>query len=371
MKLFIPIGSFFPAEIGGPSLSVYWLSRSLQQNGQSVQIVTTAMNTYGLVPVDQWINKEYGRVIYLSKLSYFFPIRFLFYILPSILRTDTILITSVFVKTNLLLIMCSTIFRKKVIISIRGELDEEALKNKYRFKKIYLHFYKRILPKSYTLHSTSPRETASIRQIFPCTDKLIELPNFIEVPLLVTTDQVYNYLLYLGRFHPIKAVDRILKALAGSEEFLNSNLKMMLAGDVTTDYGKAMQTLAIELGLGDKVMFIGEVKGLYKEELLANAKVTIIASHTENFCNVVLESLCQSTPVIASTGTPWSILNEAQVGFCIENSVDSITHAIDQVLQLDSESYLRMRKKAREFAIAEFDIKKGIKKWIEVLENIQ
>ena len=51
-------------------------------------------------------------------------------------------------------------------------------------------------------------------------------------------------------------------------------------------------------------------------------------SHNENFGNVVVESLSQGTPVIASTGTPWKILEKYHAGYWIKNNPENIAKKI-------------------------------------------
>ena len=41
MKILIPIGAFYPDQSGGPSNSLYWLSKALVSKGIEVEIVTS------------------------------------------------------------------------------------------------------------------------------------------------------------------------------------------------------------------------------------------------------------------------------------------------------------------------------------------
>jgi glycosyltransferase involved in cell wall biosynthesis len=89
-------------------------------------------------------------------------------------------------------------------------------------------------------------------------------------------------------------------------------------------------------------------------------------SHTENFGIVVLESLAQGTPVIASRGTPWKCLEDEKIGFWVENTPESLRQKIDEILQMTSAEYDQMRKRSRTFVIREFDIERNIDKWLEL-----
>ena len=119
------------------------------------------------------------------------------------------------------------------------------------------------------------------------------------------------YLLFMGRMHPIKGIDRLLEALSASTLFRGSEYSLLIAGpDSDKMYARTLSELVQVLGLSAKVSFIGVVQGKEKEQLYADARVLILPSHAENFGNVVIESLAQGTPVVASTNTPWQVLEE-------------------------------------------------------------
>ena len=127
-----------------------------------------------------------------------------------------------------------------------------------------------------------------------------------------------------------------------------------------------MEALIAEHKLNGKVHFIGNVFGKEKMQLYANARFSCLLSHSENFGNVVVEALSQGTPVIASRGTPWQVLNEQNAGFWIENSADSIAACIDEVLSLSDETYTAMRAHARQLANS-FDVTLNVGNWVDVI----
>lgn len=127
----------------------------------------------------------------------------------------------------------------------------------------------------------------------------------------------------------------------------------------------------LRLSLENKIEFVGELFGEDKEAIYANAFCTIVPSHTENFCNVVIESLSQNTPVIASKGTPWAILNEMKIGYWVDNSSDSLAKTIDSFLLLNVDDYNLMRISSRKFIELNYDICKGVYIWNRVLSEFK
>jgi glycosyltransferase involved in cell wall biosynthesis len=179
-----------------------------------------------------------------------------------------------------------------------------------------------------------------------------------------------DYLLYIGRFHAKKAIENLIFAVSNSHIFKSSRFHLLLAGDCNNEYGDKIKEIVNKLNLQQKVKFIGEVKKMEKEKLYANAYVTILPSHTENFGNIVVESLSQSTPVIASTGTPWNQLKEFGIGSWVSNEPEIIKMAIEEIIELDTFNYEEMRNRCRPFVESNYNIKNGVNKWIEYFQSL-
>lgn len=122
------------------------------------------------------------------------------------------------------------------------------------------------------------------------------------------------------------------------------------------------------LGLSDKVEFLGLVTGDEKNRLYAGAKCLLLMSKSENFGNVIVESLAQGTPVIASWGTPWKLLEEKRIGWWIEAKAEHVTEEVEKLLSIGDADYREMRERAYDYS-REFDIYTNINQWVKVLQN--
>jgi len=179
-------------------------------------------------------------------------------------------------------------------------------------------------------------------------------------------------LLYLGRIAPIKALDKLLLGLAKSDSFIQSNFILLIAGGVENQFGDYYEKIQLIIQnkelLKNKIIFLGNVEGAEKYKLYANAFFTLLVSDSENFGNVVVESLSQGTPVIASKGTPWQKLEDKKAGFWINNNVEDIANCIDEVLKIENKEYQQIRNNAYNYGL-EFDVHTNIDKWINVIKN--
>src|SRR5690606_4278058 len=65
MKIFFPIGAFYPSQVGGPCNTLYWHTCELTKRGIEVRVVTTSLGIKeGAVIQDQFISNEAGLVYY-------------------------------------------------------------------------------------------------------------------------------------------------------------------------------------------------------------------------------------------------------------------------------------------------------------------
>ena len=103
-------------------------------------------------------------------------------------------------------------------------------------------------------------------------------------------------LVAVGFLVPRKAHDLTLRALAGLPEAERPDL--MIVGDGPED-GR-LRRLAAELGLENRVRFLGGVEHERLPEIYSAADLSVLASSREGWPNVLLESMACGTPVIAS-----------------------------------------------------------------------
>lgn len=370
MNVLFPIGYIYPAENGGPALTIYWLAKALNINKINVSIISTSKYTNNKVLTDIWLNTNYGNVIYLKTGNPNYSLKFIHFTLKRMKMFDIVIITSVFAPSSIIFSLYAIITKKKIIISPRGELDSQALVYKTFLKSIILKIYNSLSNKFLVFHVTSNFEKLFLKKVFNDKFKVVLIPNYLNLPILINYNPEINYFLYVGRFHPKKAIENLVIALSLSKIFKESNFIIKLAGDYRNEYGKTIIKLINDLDLNNKVFLIGEINNTDKEFIYANAYFTIVPSHTENFCNVVIESLSQSTPVIASKGTPWQELNDHKIGKWVDNTPRSLSTAIDEVIQIEKQEYLDMRKRSRHFIKKNYDIEKKVFNWINLFKEI-
>jgi len=281
---------------------------------------------------------------------------------------DVVMLCDMFQRQVLPVAIMAKIRKKRIVWSPRGELHAPALAGS-KMKSWYISLVRRYFGGYATFHATSEEERNLIKKQIGDSAKVIEIPNYMELPPKLERDQQdIPYFLFVGRVNRIKALDRLIMGLANSETFRQNDYVLKIAGPNQDDYQRELEQLIEENGMKGKVEFIGNLFGAEKFQLYANAHFSCLLSHSENFGNVVIEALSQGTPVIASTGTPWQVLNEKNAGFWIDNSPETIAQCIDKVLGLSESEYAAMRRNALELAKT-FDVSQNIDRWIDVLNG--
>lgn len=368
MKILFPIGTLYPSQQGGPSNTAYWKAKALVHKGVKVTFVTTDLGAEGKIETNRWLTTNYGEAIYFSRQNIQFPFKMIVTAMRLIRQHDCIHLSSLFYPPSFLLAPVAIFQKKMVVWSCLGTLHPQALQHGPWKKRPILWLIRNFLSgKHMRYHSTSNEESEQIKRIIGPNTQIVQLPNYMELPALQIRSKVSPpYFLYVGRLHPIKALDCLILALHQSEYFKRSGFILKIAGDENSPYSKSLKEQIVQIGLQKHVQFLGLLEGKEKQQAYADAHFTILPSHSENFGNVVIESLAQGTPVIASTGTPWAILSQQNAGFWVPNSPSSLAQTIDQTIHLSTEKYQDYRDSALLLVHQRFDIFANVEKWLTV-----
>ena len=268
---------------------------------------------------------------------------------------------------NFFIAICARLKKKKIVWSPRGELFDTAV-NGNRGKKFYFLLLRVLFGKHILFHATSEAENKSILKYFP-KSKVVVIPNYMELPERQKVDSDYSDFLFVGRIAPLKALEKLIDGLSLSRFFKDSRYCFKLVGGVERqfeDYYKGLLNQVKRLGLDEKVKFIGSLTGKAKYQAYASARYSFLVSESENFGNVVIESLSQGTPVVASTGTPWDELPLNKAGFWISNAPEIIAETLDVIIGQSEEQYMKYRDGALHFSKM-FDIYEHVGEWEGIL----
>jgi D-inositol-3-phosphate glycosyltransferase len=127
--------------------------------------------------------------------------------------------------------------------------------------------------------------------------------------------------LYVGRFSPLKRIDRLLAAMTYLQHIQPLKV-VIIGGDGRNEpESQKLQRLSKELGVQNAVAFAGRVEQEDLPPYYSAADVLVVPSQHESFGLVALESLACGTPVVATNvGAMEVIVREGETGCVLTNT---------------------------------------------------
>lgn len=128
--------------------------------------------------------------------------------------------------------------------------------------------------------------------------------------------------LYVGRYAPIKGLDRLFKSFQ-CLMYIATNLRLVMVGG-DGEYSpmfRQLQSKAKTLGIENRLMFAGRVDQETLPEYYSAADVLVVPSYYESFGLVALEALACGTPVVTTpVGAMEKIVQDGVTGYISTDS---------------------------------------------------
>jgi len=167
----------------------------------------------------------------------------------------------------------------------------------------------------------------------------------------------------VGRMNePIKQFDGLIRAFSKSN--LAASHKLVLVGDGALR--PAYEALANSLGLGEKVLFAGHQDNPFP--YFRQAAFTVLCSRNEGFPNVLIESLCCGTPVVAFDcfSGPSEIIAHEENGLLVpDQDWAALSLALDR-MATDEALYNRCKSRAAE-SLSRFATEQIGQQWLGLM----
>lgn len=257
------------------------------------------------------------------------------------------------------------------VISPHGMLAPSALAFSPAKKRLARLLYQdRCFAEASAFHATCEAEALDIKR-FGLIQRTEIIPHGIRPRVRPDVSRDGKTVLSLGRLHPVKGLDVLIAAWSILEgQFPEWRLKIV----GPDEHGYREQLERLIAGHGLVRCTIGPA--LYGEEkyrALAEASVFVLPSQSENFGLTVLESLLMGTPVVASHGTPWSVLREQSCGDWVAGNAESLSRAIARLIEVGSQTRAAMGARGRELVETAFSwdaiADKAATSYAQVLES--
>lgn len=378
MKLLYVLGSYFPAQSGGPNNTIHWQAKYLTMKGVDVTVASlkSGLSSEDIFDYNITLNKKNSiegvKAFYFDYIkNRYFSIKLYYWLFINIKHFDFVQLTSYFFPITWFAACICQIYKIPFSLAPRGELEENALNYSAKIKKVIDKvLLRKLYKKTKFVMVTSIQELDFCKNFFSKDMKFELIPNYIDMSKSshMETNEILmkKDILYLGRIHPKKGIENLIKAYLKLDESIINRHDLLIVGKGNEYYENSLRDLVNSSNKKDKIKFLGHKQGIEKAELYKSSKVFVLPSYSENFGNVVLESLSFSTPVIASKYTPWEILESYKCGSWIDNKVNEIKEKLEFYLNLNDSEYLEYSNNSFNFVYKQYDICQNINNLLEV-----
>jgi len=158
----------------------------------------------------------------------------------------------------------------------------------------------------------------------------------------VIAPRTKNRILFVGRLTGEKHVDVVLRALAKLDPALDAHFDIAGGGDQR----KALEALALQLGIQDRVTFHGRVTDEELRELYSRSSVFAIASIAELQSIVTMEAMASALPVVGADAVALPhLVHDGENGYLFRpGDVDDLADKLTRVLTAPPAEYERMQR---------------------------
>jgi glycosyltransferase involved in cell wall biosynthesis len=230
----------------------------------------------------------------------------------AIADADAVHLHAMWTPSNLQVARVARRLGKPYVITPHGMLDLWCMAQSTRNKRLFLLLAgNALLRHAAFVHFTAQSELDQARGLLPrgrtrVLPLVFDTEPYLKLPGRHLAAERFNLeeggpirLLFLSRIHPKKGLERLLGA---TRRLLESgqNVRLLIAGSGDPGYEAQIRALTGQLGLTDKVRFLGPVTGEVKVSLYQLADLFVLPTSQENFGFVFFEALAAGTPIVTT-----------------------------------------------------------------------
>lgn len=347
---------------GGPSRSVPMLVKGLAELGVDITLMTIRSENMNIHSLE-------GTTAKLKVLSPSFSRKEIAKYLADE-RFELIQIQSVWEMPYHKVILEARKQNIPYIVTPRGMLEPWSLSQKKWKKKLAWWLYQRNdVQKSACVFTTAKMEAEHVSNLGITTCKAV-IPNGIETdayPCKTSVEGVKKQVLFLSRVHVKKGIELLFEAW----KRLHSDYvdwQLLVIGNGEAEYIHSLENRVESLGLKDSIKILPPVFGEAKIKVYQESALFCLPSFSENFGMVIAEAMSCGTPVITTTNCPWEILNETDIGWCVDLSVENLEHALREAMGMDANALYDMGQRASKLIYDNFDYRSVTRKTLRLYE---
>jgi glycosyltransferase involved in cell wall biosynthesis len=368
------ITTHFPPDyrFGGTVRTAEGLAAGLLRAGARVKLVATSPSRGGRPSLDGRVSRGESSMFTGACVRSFAMHRWAFApgfasaCLEALRGADAAYINGIGTFPNTLAAGLCTSLGVPFVQAVQGGFEPYRLRH-HKLRKVayYMALTLPLLRRAHAVHVTTESEADACRSMgVDCT--FVTIPNgifpgdYAVPPRRGVCDAKFpqlagrKFILFAGRLSWEKGLDLLAGVWLGLSRARRDGCVLAVAGRADRGRYESIARRFFGEELGRSVHFLGHVSGEYLRALYAAAELFVLPSHSENFGNVALEALACGTPVVATTGAPWSVVEEKGFGRWVAPDAGAIAGAVEDMLSLGGGRLREMGRAGREYALANY-----------------
>lgn len=234
---------------------------------------------------------------------------------------------------------------KPYVLSAHGMLERWALRNKRLKKMLYAALIERSNVREAACRLALTEAEARDYERFGCVGPAAVIPNGVAIPELRDPElflaefpelRGQRLILFLGRLHPKKGVDLLLRAWTEVAP-RHRDAHLVIAGPDSEGTLALLEGIVAEHRLEGQVTFTGMLRDHMKWSVLAAAEAFVLPSHSEGLSMSTLEAMGMGLPVIVTRQCNLPEVQQHGAGWTIEPAVKPLLVALSEVLEQSCE----------------------------------
>jgi len=176
-------------------------------------------------------------------------------------------------------------------------------------------------------------------------------------------------LLFLGRVHPKKGCDLLIRAFA-EHAVRDPALHLVVAGPDPTHWRPALMQMLGNAWLQSRVTWTGMLSGDLKWGAFHSSDAFVLPSHQENFGIAVAEALACGVPVLISDKVNiWREIVTDEAGIVAPDTQAGTLRLLQTWLEMQPDSCERLRRNAVDCYSKRFQIEAATRSLLSILEQ--
>ncbi|MFV8799960.1 glycosyltransferase [Yersinia sp. LJYL362] len=189
--------------------------------------------------------------------------------------------------------------------------------------------------------------------------------NSVRNELCITEN--HSVILSVGRFTEAKDYPNLLKMFALLLSKYNNDIEPVLyiAGD--GELLPSMKEYAAELGIIDRVVFLGVRNDIHR--LMCAADIFVLSSEWEGFALVVAEAMaCELLVVATDCGGVREVVGGLG-GLAPIKDPEYLAYKTNKLLKMQSDEKEQREKKGRKAIVGNYSLKKAVDRWLNIYKD--